>query len=270
MNKFGILKREYKGTTVIEGSATLFAVYFWLTKFFSFFQQHSELLNTVIHKIAQYLPQPEFVIQNNSGIFVVKPFDDSTVICSDYFEANLRSWLQHPKEKDIFVDIGANRGLYTVLSLTKYGYTKAYAFEPNPDVVKQLKKNIVLNNISGHAQVHAIGLGALDETVSFSVDEMHKGGGRIEKQSGISTLTISTKPLDKIFNDVDTTRISFIKIDTEGYEFEILDGAAHTLRAMPISSSIMIESADFSRVSMILTAYGFIHEASINYRSPLY
>lgn len=251
---------EYRGISILEGSATLFFFYFWLTKGLSFLQQHSETLNRLVHRIVRYLPHPEFTIKNNSGTFVVQPFDDSTAICSDYFEAQLRPWLAKPSQKNLFIDIGANRGLYTILALAAYEYAEVYAFEPNPEVAEILRRNAILNGVSDRMAVHMVGLGDTETVVHFTVDEMHKGGGRIVEHDTTAALTVPVKPLDAILSDADALRTGFIKIDTEGYEFQVLAGMDKTLRSMPEDSFLMIESTDHDRLATILAPYEFIHQ----------
>jgi len=264
MKKFLTLVKEYRGTHVLVGSSTLFFFYFWLTKGFSFLQQQGASLNTFIHHVVHYLPQPDFQIKNSTGVFLVRAFDDSTTICSDYFESHLRPWLEHPIQKDIFLDVGANRGLYTVLALTKYDYQKAYAFEPNPEVCTLLEKNIKLNNIVDKTHIEEAGLGSKEAVVGFEVDVMHKGGGRVAEQR-TGTLTVSIRPLDAILDDATASRVSFIKIDTEGYESAVLEGAKRTLTLMPVNSCIMVESAEPARIASVLTHYDFVQEASVAY-----
>lgn len=260
--KIQLLGTEYAATRVRTGSPFLFFFFFWCTKVLSFLQQRSTFFNTIIHRIAPQLPQPEFIIENKTGIFLVRPFDDSTTICSDYFEAHLRPWLEKPDRKGVFLDIGANRGLYTVLARTTYGFQEVHAFEPNPAVCTILEKNIALNNIQDHVTVHPIGLGEEEVMVGFAVDEMHLGGGRVAKHNG-ATLTVSVKPLDMVLDARTSTRISFIKIDTEGYEFDVLAGMSRILADMPNTSCIMVESEEPERVATILAPFGFIQKASV-------
>ncbi len=263
LQKLTQLQREYRNTVIQKGSPTLFFFYFWLTKFLSFLQQHSEPLNRLVHRIVRHVPHPEFTIRNTSGTFIVEPFDDSTTICSDYFEAHLRPWLTKPLRKDLCIDIGANRGLYTILALTSYGYAEVHAFEPNPDVAQTLIRNAVLNNVSDRMTLHTVGLGDTESVVHFTVDEMHKGGGRIAEHGTTATLTVPIKPLDSILSETNALRTSFIKIDTEGYEFQVLSGMNKTLRAMPEGSCLMIESTDHDCLVTILAPYEFIHQETL-------
>lgn len=261
LQKFLILQKEYASTTTLRGSSFLFFFSFWTTKVLSSLQQHNETLNRIIHRIVRHFPYLEFIIKNKSGIFAVQPFDDSTTICSDYFEEHLRPWLALPPQKDVFLDIGANRGLYTVLALTKYGFREVRAFEPNPKVCTTLEKNITLNDITDRVTVHPVGLGKEDAMLGFVVDEMHLGGGRVAEQD-IATLKISVKALDAVIDEVTAARINFIKIDTEGYERAVLEGASRTLTQMPNSSCVMIESTDPDTIATILAPYGFTKQAS--------
>lgn len=255
--KLVTLTTEYKNTQVLKGSPVLYFVVFWKTKMLSFLQQRSPVLNTLIHKIVHVLPKPKFVIKNKTGVFLVEAFDDSTTICSDYFEAELRDWLATPPTKDVFFDIGANRGIYTVLALTKYRYQAVHAFEPNQEVVATLTENIALNELTKKTTVHPIAVGAEAGTTSFMVDPLHKGGGQVVADASTNSLLVTVHPLDTLLGGVLAKRVSFIKIDTEGFEFAVLEGMPQTLTGMPIGACLMIESTEPAKLTAILRPYGF-------------
>lgn len=265
MNKFKILISEYQSTQVLKGSKILYFMFYWKTKALSFLQQRSQLMNSVIHFFVRFLPKTTFVIQNMSGVFLVQAFDDSTTICSDYFEKELRGWLTTPTVKDIFVDIGANRGIYTIIAPTLFEYKAVHAFEPNPEVVEILKKNIELNNLSKQVTVHNYALGQQKGTVDFECDPMHKGGGRITDIKNKSQMTVSVETFDSLAVTIPLKRISFIKIDTEGFEFNVLAGMKKVLQEMGTGTCIMIESTEPEKVGEILTPYGFKLSASQNH-----
>ena len=263
MSKITLLVGEYKETRVLSGSKIVFAVCFWITKLFSFFQQRNALLNNVIHKIVLFLPKPVFTIQNKSGIFLVQPFDDSTTICSDYFEKQLRDWLTTPEKKDIFVDIGANRGIYTIIAPTLFGYQAVHSFEPNPSVVTLLNKNVALNHLERKVTVHNSALGEKTGTLPFACDPMHLGGGRIVLGSSKNTIEVPVKTFDDFATTIEARRISFIKIDTEGFEQSVLQGMVNTLADMSPGSCIMIESTEAEQTEKFLASFHFKLEKSI-------
>jgi FkbM family methyltransferase len=257
LQKFNTIKANYNATQILSGSRFFYFIFFWLTKMLSFLQRQSTFFNVVVHKMAPLLPQPSFTIKNKSGIFVVQPFDDSTTICSDYFEHDIRDWLHEPTTKDIFLDIGANRGLYAILAPTHYSYSVVHAFEPNKEVFGTLQENIKLNNLTDKVTVHNSAIGRETAVAYLDVDPLHKGGGKVTSSQTGGQETIRIAPLDVILHNVDFKRISFIKIDTEGFECEVLAGMKKVLEGMPVGSCLMIETADQEKIIELVSPYQF-------------
>ncbi len=257
LKKLLILKKEYSGTTLVEGSSFKYFFAFWLTKFFSLLQQVNEFFNRAIHKVVLKLPKSQFVIKNRSGIFLVQAFDDSTTICSDYFEKDIRDWLSRPLEKDVLIDIGANRGIYSVIAPTRYWYKAIHAFEPNLEVFSVLEKNISLNKLTEKVTCHQVALGGGKDTMYFTVDPMHKGGGRVVDQGVEGQMKVEVEALDQILLNLNPSRVSFVKIDTEGFEHPVLYGMQKILNQMKRGSCIMIETTEILKVETILAPFGF-------------
>ncbi|GEM_PF-2076501 len=262
--KITALQAEYTNTEVIMGSSLVFFIIFWTTKAFSFLAHGNTLLERVIHFIIRYLPKPTFVIKNQGGIFLVDAYDDSMTICSGYFEKELRPWLALPTSRDLFIDIGANRGIYSILACTQYGYAKALAFEPNQEVATVLKENLTLNELAEKVTIHTVALGEKMGEAPFTVDPLHKGGGRIEDtHRNIDTSsTVSVATLDSILDPEEKTAVSFIKIDTEGYEIAVLKGMKNTLSHMQKGSVLMIESTEAAMIETFLTRFQFKHSTT--------
>lgn len=183
-------------------------------------------------------------------------------ICSDYFEHDIRDWIGEATVKDCFIDIGANRGIYTVLAHKIYKFSTVHAFEPNPEVYETLCTNIKLNGMEKLAKTHNIGLGSKTAEVPFVVDRMHKGGGRIVPETNRKDIRILIKPLDTVLPVHLRPQIGFVKIDTEGYEAEVLNGMHETLTAMPTGACIMIETTGLSAIQQLLAPHKFTHQAS--------
>ena len=72
------------------------------------------------------------------------------------------------KSDDLFLDIGANVGTYTVLA-SGVCKAKTWAFEPDPETVLSLKRNIEINNLQELVTVHELALGAAEREVAFTV-----------------------------------------------------------------------------------------------------
>lgn len=268
-DKIKELINEYSDTKLIEGSPATYFFYFWLTKALSFTRRSIPLLGTFFYRIftlVKPLFPKYFVIQNTSGRFAIshEP-DDATTICSGYFESNLRRWIGLPNRKELFLDIGANRGIYTILALTHYGYKNVIAFEPNPEMFSTLSRNVGLNDIQEKVELVQTGLGEKNESLKLSVDSLHAGGGRIFEDQGTQRAADGTEKiefpvnirlLDDILSLEDISRISFIKIDTEGFEDKILRGATKTISSLESGTLLMIETPKPEVIEPLLKSLG--------------
>ena len=152
----------------------------------------------------------------------------------EYSEIELQLLLNFIKKGDIVLDVGSNIGSFTIPFSKKVGNTgKVLAFEPQPEVFKLLKKNIQLNH-STNIQSFQIGLGNNNETVKLKkikYNEVGNFGGvslkNIQKNSKAflsdnDFFKVNIYKLDEI-NII--KKCHFIKIDVEGMEVEVLEGA---------------------------------------------
>lgn len=128
---------------------------------------------------------------------------------------------------DIFVDAGANCGVYTVAAAHFVGPTgRVLSFEPGEDSLAMLRRNVALNNFS---QVRVLPL-ALSETTGTARLYAHDHGassftlGRTEEGERLS-FTIETITLDAALAREGLDSVDVIKMDVEGAEELILRGA---------------------------------------------
>lgn len=122
----------------------------------------------------------------------------------------------------IFLDIGANTGLFSFVAEKNKNILACYCFEPNPFVFEMLNENKRLNN-SG-AYLLNFGIGAHNETVGFKFDIAHTGKGRIvEDEKPTQTIKIRDyRAFDEIF-ERHKAHAFFCKIDVEGYELIVIE-----------------------------------------------
>ena len=216
--------------------------------------------------LSSYLSSKIFVIRNNEGTFIVKGGNDSLAIVSSYFEREQKKWLDIPTQRELFVDIGSNRGIYSILALKRYGFKRVIAFEPQSIMVHELIQNTRLNAVEQQMTVHPCALGAHSGHGSLLVDQQHFGGGRLINGSTTGdVISVPVKPLDFVLTSEEKENIGFIKIDTEGYEFQVLEGMTDTLSHMPSQSLLMIESIQHSLLAENLIPYSFKHISTIGH-----
>jgi FkbM family methyltransferase len=123
------------------------------------------------------------------------------------------------KTGGVFVDVGANFGLYTC-HVAQNEKIRVIAIEPNTAMFKKLEANVKLNN---YANCELINL-AIDEIEGelgmFSPAMNNSGNYQITKEN--AEFFVSAKPLSKIFEERDLNHVDLIKIDVEGYELQVL------------------------------------------------
>lgn len=119
---------------------------------------------------------------------------------------------------DVCIDVGANVGLWAVPLTAKF--KKVIAFEPMQQVYECLERNTYGHNI----ELRNYALGANQTTVNIMFDEENTGASYVDKSS-LGSGNIQVKRLD----DLDIPKFGLIKLDCEGYEFEVLQGAINTI-----------------------------------------
>lgn len=126
-----------------------------------------------------------------------------------------------------FIDIGANIGLFTICSAVSCS-NRIIAIEGSPKNFLELKRNIELNNflVGKIVLINAL-LADNDKVISFSeVENNNPGMNHIIKDENDAILGNSflstTVTLNKFIEYLQISQIALIKIDIEGYEYEVL------------------------------------------------
>lgn len=151
----------------------------------------------------------------------------------------------HLKPGDVFIDIGANIGCYTLVASQLTTPTgKVIAFEAIRHVYEQLQHNINLNHLSNVTAEHQAVYEKADELKFFVSSRENMGMSSIFRHDTESGETEITKAvaLDDYISNRGIKRIDLIKIDIEGAELFALRGMRKTLSTMrPV---LMMELSD--------------------------
>jgi FkbM family methyltransferase len=131
----------------------------------------------------------------------------------------LRPW-------DYFVDAGANIGSYTILASSVAG-AQSISFEPVPSTFSHLKHNVSVNNLESRVELHNCGIGNVNGELSFTgnldtVNHVIPMDGTNEPDS----IRVKIKTIDEFTRN----KIPLLmKIDVEGFELAVLQGARQTI-----------------------------------------
>jgi FkbM family methyltransferase len=143
------------------------------------------------------------------------------------------------KEK-VAIDIGANMGAYSYY-MAKYSKS-VIAFEPNKDLWAHLRRVLGPN-----CQLEPAALSARSATAVMRIDKHNTGVATIEESNDLScvadkSVVISRAVETKTLDGFEIADISLIKIDVEGHEEAVIEGAQETIkRSRPV---LIIESED--------------------------
>ena len=134
---------------------------------------------------------------------------------SSYFCDNIKKW-------SVFLDIGANIGYYSLIASKKVWLDwRVIAFEPVKKNYESLLKNIEINSIK-NVSAFNFWLWSKEETSKIHLIDSDSGKSSIMVDYQWDIEQIQMKKFDDLDLDFDKSKVQFIKIDVEGYEFEVL------------------------------------------------
>ena len=136
---------------------------------------------------------------------------------------------------DVVLDIGANVGIITLRLAARVGPRGVvHAFEPNPTVLSQLRASLKRNGIE-NVRLHEFALGSETASLQLNVPGGNVGAAtftaRFAQTSDKRTVDVPVKVLDDL--DLDLRAVSFLKIDVEGFESRVFEGARRFLSETP-------------------------------------
>ena len=173
-------------------------------------------------------------------------------------------------QEGLFFDVGANTGLYSLLSKAICPKRDVHAFEPFYPVLDILKANIALNRFA--ADIVVVDAAASDESGVAEMFIPTQEHGLVENSASLSStfksrhsgiVAVKTVRLDDYCGQAGLGPVSVMKIDVEGAEDRVLSGAAKLMvRDKPIIFCEIMPNADtWSVITSILAKAGYLRAA---------
>ena len=165
----------------------------------------------------------------NCGLYRLH-FAPSVYTLNYWLKPNVRDWAEHEfllaclRPGDTVVDVGANQGMMALTAAWAVGSTgKVFALEPHPITFARLQKNLQVNGAT-HVSATNAAVGSSEGTTMFS-DGRDDSGNSVTPDG---PLQVPVRTLDHLLAG-GGQQIALLKIDVEGYEKFVLEGAAQTL-----------------------------------------
>lgn len=157
------------------------------------------------------------------------------ILLENFEEPELEYVSHFLKEGDIVFEIGANIGLHALTEALVVGDNgKVFAFEPAPETFSLLQENIVLNGFT-NIKAFNIGLSNTQAVSDLNISKNYDAWNTLVDKTKLpdnkdifeKTVEVTLDTLDNFIekNKIDSKKIAMIKIDVEGWEKFVLEGA---------------------------------------------
>lgn len=172
-------------------------------------------------------------------------------IYTGLYEFHEMAFLLHAlRPEDLYIDVGANVGSYTLLACGVSG-ARGVAFEPIPSTFKRMLANLQLNGLEEKVDCHNFGVGREEGVLLFTSDQNTTNHALAAGETSAAATEVRMVNLDSMFEGADPF---LLKIDVEGFETPVLEGAMKILANPALKAVIMELNGSGSR-------YGFDEEA---------
>lgn len=162
------------------------------------------------------------------------------------YDYDVMSFVVHfLRRGDLFIDVGANVGAYTLLASGVSG-ARTVSFEPSPSTFMYLVENVRLNNLAGKVTCINAALGRAEGKIRMT-DGLGTENYVCRGPEETGGLEVHVTTMDEALKGLDPF---LIKVDVEGFESEVFAGAVETLKN-PALAALIVERAGNA------TRYGF-------------
>ncbi|MER5915948.1 FkbM family methyltransferase [Streptomyces sp. NPDC001982] len=147
-----------------------------------------------------------------------------------YEPGSLATWARLAARSTTIADVGAHVGYFSLIAALANPKAKVHAFEPVDQIHARLSVNVRSNNVQ-NVRLYQAGVssepGWADISVRFSGNLLSTGSTLEHVATDAELKRIRLRTLDEVFAD---TKLDLVKIDVEGHESSVLQGARQVLK----------------------------------------
>ncbi len=204
------------------------------------------VLKSLTNLMAGALRNDEFVVREGVGKGLrIDVGSSAAAYVLGAFKPDLQKFMElNLRRGSVFYDVGANVGFFSLLAARLAGpEAKVLSFEPIKENVSKLSENVRRNQFD-NVRIFPIALGAANGERTFQLSESptwgkFKGVAQEVPNKYVRDITVQVRRLDDLVSAENLPPPEFIKIDVEGAELEVIEGARDTL--VRYGPTLMIE-----------------------------
>ncbi len=148
---------------------------------------------------------------------------------------------------DVFVDAGANIGYFSILAAARVGPAGAvYAFEPDPGNAALLRASATLNGLADTVTVVEAALAREAGSAELFLSADNLGDHQLFSGDEARDSVAVAKLNGAAYLAPRVNRIAMVKVDTQGFEYEVLAGLMPLLQQLPAAPRLLVELTPYS------------------------
>jgi FkbM family methyltransferase len=205
------------------------------------------------------------VVRSNDAAFLVNfrnYVDRQIAFHGDYETAQHDYFLGEMDRRgcDLFIDVGANIGLYSVLVAQRPNPPRIVAFEPDPRNYDQFRANLLINGVTSAVETHRLAVSNRSSVAFRMASPTSTGESRVDPNDP-AAVELPAVRLDEFLPL--SGKAIFIKIDIEGHELTALAGMAGLLSANRCFLQVECFAERLGQVTSFLNQAGFTRRHEI-------
>lgn len=159
------------------------------------------------------------------------------------YETEVWATLAAFASEEVVWDIGAHIGSFAIQALLDCRVREIHCFEPDPEQAAILRFNLSLNG--NNWRCHQVALGdRIEERLLFRGPQANTGLSTFQRDLGNGTVKVICLTGDEVISHGDAPPPTLVKIDVEGWEERVFQGARELLRTAPPKAIVFEASCD--------------------------
>jgi FkbM family methyltransferase len=173
-----------------------------------------------------------------------------------FYEEPFLRYIRSLELRGCYVDVGAHVGNHTVFFARICNAERVHAFEPLPTAFRRLQANVRLNDVADRVVLHQLALtNQTCDVVLTRGRQTHVVPTPLQDERPAHTHVVPGRRLDDIVHD----RVVVIKVDVEGMEPAVFDGARRLIQqGRPVIFAEAATAPEYSAVCHVLRSLGYV------------